>query len=439
MSVPRCPLRPAITNGIASLLCAALLLFAMPAGAFVISEDPFEESSFEIGGALRGYNLWLRGGPLASPSADPDDDPAALSILALRPKLELKRPRFDFVVHDELSSTSSTLPTELLDSTLSVGQGAEAPLWLPLQWTALGRSRFQLRDRIDWLYIRATFGDVSVSVGRQPVSLGRGQIWAPEDLLAPFSPLQLDTEYKSGIDAVRLDWTIFERATLLVIGSVGAREPADDFQVKSDGSALLGRFELAVKELRLGAQAGFVRGDWVGGMDLFVDLHHGSDLHGSGTVTYVPDRARRSYGRAAFHRAVLGTTLQPVDKLLVTAEAHFNGSGAPDPGHYLEEFASPRFAVGEEYNVGRLYAGAAANWEIHPLFSAVVSVIANLEDPSAMLAPELDYNPVQNAVVVAGAFIPVGKGLLYSANGATAQSEFGAYPEIYHADVKLYF
>lgn len=422
-----------------TLLALLLLLIATPARAFVVSEDPFEGNSFTVGGAVRSYNLVLRGGPLTSPLAPEEYNPAALSIVAVRPKLELKREKFDFTVHDELVSTASTLPTALVGSTLSIGRGAETPLWLPLQWTAADRASYQLRDRIDWLYMGYTLGDFSFKVGRQPVSIGRGKLWTPEDLLAPFSPLQINTEYKPGVDAARIDWTLSSNATLLVIGSLGALHPDHDFQVKKDGSALLSRFELTLDKLRLGALAGDVRGDAVGGIDLFVDLGHKSDLHGSGTVTYVPDRARRRYGRAAFNRAVLGTTTQPVKKLLVTAELYFNGSGAPKASDYLAEFSSPRFAVGEEYNVGRLYAGVAADWEVHPLLHALASAIVNLEDPSAILAPELDYNVAQNALLVAGAFIPVGRSPRYAGLSTTPRSEFGLYPEVYHLDAKLYF
>ncbi len=421
------------------LIVFALLLTATRASAFVLSEDPFEERSFEVGGAVRSYNLVLRGGPLTSSFAPPDANPAALSIVALRPKLELKRSDFELVVHDELTSTSSTLPTALVGSTLSIGQGAETPLWLPLQWTAVDRSSYQLDDRIDWLYARYTLGDVSLRLGRQPVSIGRGQLWTPEDLLAPFSPLQLNTEYKPGVDAARLDWTIAEHATLLVVGSLGARDPGHDFQVKKDGSALVSRFELSLERVRLGAMAGDVRGDAFGAIDLFVDLGHGTDLHGSGTLTYVPDAARRRYGRAAFNRAVLGTTTKPTKKLVLTAEAYFNGSGAPKPEDYLAELSSARFAVGEEYNVGRLYAGAAADWEVHPLLHALASAIVNVEDASAIFAPELDYNVAENALLVAGAFLPVGKKPDESGGGYRPRSEFGLYPEIYHLDAKLYF
>lgn len=413
---------------------------ASPARAIVLSQDPLEGNSLDVGGAVRSYNFLLRGGPLTGPFALPGWNPASVSILALRPEFELKRSsKLKLVVHDELTSIASTLPTALIGGALSLGQGRQAPLFLPLQWNAVNHDTYQLDDRIDWLYASYRVGDVSVTLGRQPITIGRGQIWTPEDLLAPFSPLALNTEFKPGVDAARVDWAASQAVTLSLFGVAGKLNPTHDFQIGSDGSAVMSRVEVAFGPMQLGAMGGYLRGDAMLGLDFFVDLGHGTDLHGAGTATFVPDAARRPYGRAAFNRAVLGTTTALGSRLHLTAEAFFNGAGAAYARDYLSELQSPRFEVGEVYNVGRAYAGVAADWEIHPLLHCVVTVLGNLADPSAIVAPELSYNLAQNALLVAGAFLPAGKGLREANGSLQAQSEFGLYPELYHVDAKLYF
>lgn len=432
-------MKPVSRTWLGAALWLGLSTLSAPSAAIVLSEDPLEGDSIDLGGAIRSYNFVLRGGPLTAPFVPADDNPASISIAAMRPKLEVKQGPLSFAVHDELTSTSSTVPTAALSSLIAIGQGATTPAWLPLQWTAVDRPNYQLTNRIDWLYARYHWESLAVTLGRQPVSMGRGQIWTPEDLLAPFSPLQLNTEFKPGVDALRLDWTLSETATLLLVGTLGKQNPTHDFEVGKDGSGALARGELSFDRLRIGGQAGVVRGDVVGGLDLFVDLGRGFDLHGEGTLTYVPDIERRVDGRKAFNRAVLGTTTALTSDLHVTAEAYFNGSGAAHPADYVTGFSSPRFTVGEVYNVGRLYAGVAADWQIHPLLHAVVSALSNLEDPSAILTPEFDYNVATNALLVAGAFIPLGKSPLYPGSSVVARSEFGLYPQLYHVDAKLYF
>jgi hypothetical protein len=413
---------------------------AAPARAIVLSEDPLEGNSLDVGGAVRSYNFLLRGGPLTSPLAPPGANPASVSILALRPEFELERSsELKLVVHDELTSTASTLPTALIGGALSLGQGRQAPLFLPLQWNAVNHDTYQLDDRIDWLYARYRFGDVSVTLGRQPITIGRGQIWTPEDLLAPFSPLALNTEFKPGVDAARVDWSASQAVTLSLFGVAGKMNPQHDLQIGSDGSAIMSRVQVALTPMQLGVMGGYLRGDAMLGLDFFVDLGHGTDLHGAGTATFVPDAARRPYGRAAFDRAVLGTTTELGSRLHLTAEAYFNGAGAAYARDYLSELSSPRFEVGEVYNVGRAYAGVAADWEIDPLLHCVATVLGNLTDPSAIVAPELRYNLAQNALLVAGAFVPVGKRLSDTGGSVEAQSEFGLYPDLFHVDAKLYF
>jgi hypothetical protein len=405
-----------------------LLLLSAPGRAAVVSEDALAGDSFAVGGSARTYNLVLRGGPLSSPSTPAGFDPAAVSSVYLRPQLALKRGfGLDFVLHDELASTTSSVPGGSLTGSLSLGQGRPAPVWLPLQWSLAGRDTYRLENRIAWLYARYHIGSLSLTLGRQPVTLGRGQIWTPEDLIAPFSPLQIDTEFKPGADAVRLDWDASETLSVMLVGAA-----AND----SD-SALLSRVELRSANLRLGVLLGDVRQDGVGGLDLFVDLGAGTDLHGEGTLTWVGSAERRPWGRRAFTRAVVGTTRELSSKLHVTAEAYFNGAGAREAADYVGELSSRRLSVGEAYNLGRIYAGLAAQWQLHPLLSADLAAIANLQDPSAIIAPVVRYSLAENASIVAGAFIPLGPAPRHTTTIA-ARSEFGLYPQMYHVDAKLW-
>ncbi len=405
-----------------AILCLALGLVSTNVHAFVLSEDPLEGDSLSLGGTVRMYNLMLRGGPLETTGAFSPPNPASVSILAMRPALELKKSwGLDLVIHDELTSTSSSLPATLSAGALSLGQGAQAPVWLPLQWSLVDDPvyNYQVRDRIDWMYARYTTGDVTFTLGRQPISIGRGQIWTPEDLIAPFSPLQIDTEFKPGADAARVDWNPSESVTLMLAGAAA----------KDDNSAVIGRAEVALDPLRVGVMAGSVRTDAVVGMDFFADLGGGTDLHGEATTTWVTQRARRPSGRRGFERAVIGTTSEPAKKLHVTAEAYWNGAGASKQDDYLAEAASPRVAIGETYTLGRVYGGVGADWEAHPLLHVELSAIANLHDPSAIIAPTLRYSVAQNASLIAGAYVPIG----------ATRTEFGLYPEIYHVDAKLWF
>lgn len=422
-------------------LCAAGLLATSSARAWVLSEDPLEGTSLEVGGTARSFDYLMHGGLLDTPLSPPDASPAGVSLLALRPKIDwTASEHLRFVAHDELTTTLSSLTLDEAEGPLGFGQGRRAPVWLPLQADLATSSRVAVRDTVDWLYVRYSVGAAQITVGRQPVTIGPGVLWTPMDLLAPFSPVQIDTEFKPGVDALRSDLRLGDAVTLTMLGQLGRSAGASDFAADAAGSAELARLGVALGSTRIGAMGGYVRQDVVGGVDGFYDLGHGIDLHGAVTVTDVPEAARRRWGRTAFARALLGSTFEARSNVHATIEAFYNGSGAPDSDGYLTELSSPRFAIGEEYDVGRYYAGAVVDWQPHPLVHLGLAELTNLQDPSALIAPQLRYDLAKNTLVVAGAFVPLGARPKIDALGVpTTPSEFGLYPFVYHVDLKAYF
>src|SRR5690606_19624752 len=86
----------------------------------------------------------------------------------------------------------------------STGVGLTAPEALPLTWD-VHEGDILVRGRTDRAWVRGRFGGVDATLGRQPVSFGNGRISTPRDLVAPFHPATVDTEYKPGVDAARVD------------------------------------------------------------------------------------------------------------------------------------------------------------------------------------------------------------------------------------------
>jgi hypothetical protein len=250
----------------------------------------------------------------------------------------------------------------------------------------------------------------------------------------------VDTEFKPGVDGLRLDLPLSEVATFTLVGVVGRTGTSKNFDISADGSAVLPRVDLTLGTTRVGVMAGWVRRDVVCGADLFVDLGSGADFHAEATVTHVPIVARRPYGHADFIRAAAGFSQTLTAKLHLVTEAYWNGAGAPDVEDYVSELESERFQAGEVYNVGQLYAGASAVWDVHPLVELTATALVNAKDPSALAALGARYNVARNVLLLAGAFLPVGRTVrLNGAGQPEARSEFGLYPFQYYVDAKIYF
>ncbi|MDH5395913.1 MAG: hypothetical protein OEW97_06530, partial [Gammaproteobacteria bacterium] len=59
---------------------------------------------------------------------------------------------------------------------------------------------------IDRLSYKHRYKNTTLTLGRQPIDWGSGRFWQPLNIFGAFSPIDLDTDYKPGIDAARLNW-----------------------------------------------------------------------------------------------------------------------------------------------------------------------------------------------------------------------------------------
>jgi hypothetical protein len=420
---------------------AAAALVVSSSGAVhaaVLKEDPLSGDSLSLGVTARSFNYVMDGGLLAAPDLGPNANPVGVSVSDLRLRGELQRGDWLTVaVHDSLTLTTSSFSLAEAGGPLALGQGRLPATWLPLDWSITDGPQLSMHDRIDWGYARVTKDAISLTVGRQPVTFGRGALWTPEDIVDPFSPVQIDTEFKPGLDAARVDVTFGHHVTLAVLGVAGDARDTHDFAIHEDGSSAMQRLEVSLGTTRLGLMTGYVRGDGFGAADLFVDLG-GADLHGEVTGTYVPEASRRPFDREVFGRAVLGSTFQLSSRLTGTVEGYWNGSGTTHPSRYAEELASPRLASGETYNLGVLYGGVVADVTLHALVHVAAAAIVNLIDGSALIAPSVHFNASTNTQLIAGGFFPLGKRPDFSPT-PIARSEFTLYPSLFHFDLKAYF
>lgn len=55
---------------------------------------------------------------------------------------------------------------------------------------------------IDRLYYKQQIDRFALSVGRQAIDWGSGRFWQPMNVFGAFSPIDLDTDYKTGIDSI---------------------------------------------------------------------------------------------------------------------------------------------------------------------------------------------------------------------------------------------
>ena len=419
----------------ALILASALPVLAVrPARAVVLSEDPLAEKSTELGLILRSF-LFSLFGTVLEPPINPlgDANPSATSILDLRLYASHKTPSWSFVIHDQLTTTLRSNGTL---GPLGLGRGVAPPRWLPLRFTATDQPTLVMASTVDWGYVAYNHGGVTVTVGRQPVTFGRGKVWRPTDLVSTFALTEVDTEYKPGADAARVDWSR-GNLSITAVAATGELESDHDLDASLQGTTALARATYGLSHGQVAATGGYVRGDAMAGADGAWDFES-FDAYAEATVTMPTDRSLASPIAGSgdvVPRAVVGATFHHGD-VTVSPELWWNGFGTFDRDQYLAIAASPRVGVGEQISLGRANVVGSLLWQAHPLLTVTGAAIVNPRDPSGLITVGLGYSVSNDVEASIGGYVPLGRKPDASSGLPVARSEYGSYPYFLFARLK---
>jgi hypothetical protein len=378
--------------------------------------------------ALGGYAFTLGGlqrlpvdvapGTLEPPP--PDHLGLSATVLRLEWKADLGR-HVTVELHQRgYLRTSSEAPG---GQKLGLGVSTVPKRTFDLRSVAYDEERLLLEHDIDRLAVRTDLGDVDVSIGRQAITWGFASLFPVADLWTTFSPFELDTSQKRGVDAIRV---LYSHSRLVELeGVIADRGSWRDLSAGLRAVTYLASSDVYLaftKQWReLIALAG--AGAMLGNFKLRGDIAGPYDLDG------------RSLSRP---RASLGADYMQA-RFTVTVEGHYNGTGVAHAGDYLTHLTtSPVVARGESYWLGRWYAGAAINWKLSELFQLVLTTLGNLQDPSLVLASSLTYQISQETSLSLGAFQGVGKRPVVGTT-TSLRSELGSVGGLYYLSLSSFF
>jgi len=334
------------------------------------------------------------------------------------------------VVHDRLQAQVMSAGAPF-GETAGIGVSVVPGRAFDLRADLLTEPRLQVWHDLDRLAVTAYTGVADVTVGRQAVTWGISSLFPVADLWTQFSPFELDTEEKPGMDGVRV--LLYPTSGLEVDGVVSDRGPVAHLSWRDVSAGLRATLSLPSADV-YGAVGKF----W-------------NELIGLGGAAFVLDRTKlRLEGAWPYdldaHGMELPRLTAGVDwlssRVTLTGEVHYNGVGARDAGGYLAQLTDPRFARGESYFLDRYYAGGAVSWQADAegRMSVVLSGLVNLSDPSAALTPLLSYDFGQTTSVSVGALETFGKKPYFPAFGfPDIRSEYGTYGSLWFTRVSVFF
>ncbi|NIM18871.1 MAG: hypothetical protein GTO42_02450 [Candidatus Latescibacteria bacterium] len=296
---------------------------------------------------------------------------------------------------------------------------------------------FAIHHNLDRALITLVTKNADIFLGRQAIAWGSARAVNPTDVVAPYTFDELDVEDRIGVDAFRIR---------IPIGALGELDNGyifgDEFDF--DESAFFSRCKLYIARsdvtaLLLGFRESFLVGVDVarslGGAGVWIEAAH--------VFTGALNSNERDSGEDYF-RATVGCDYSFTGKAYGFIEYHINSAGATDPEEYLGRFSKPAYADGAVYLMGRHYLVPGLMLQPTPLFTLDAQALWNLLDPSILIAPMLEYNIAENIYISGGAFIGFGKmphrdaGEMQDSSTAF-RSEFGSYPDVYFASLRIYF
>ena len=265
--------------------------------------------------------------------------------------------------------------------------------------------KFVALHRLDRLWLGYANDKTVVRFGRQALSWGNGLIFSPMDIVNPFDPAMIDTEFKAGDDMLYGQYL---------------RDNGNDIQfayvIRRDimsGDPEFQESTVAVKYHGIAGNAEF---------DLLVARNYGD--------TTVAVGGNRSIGGAILRGdlvvtdATSGTKVQLVTSLSYSwvwggknvsgvLEYYFDEFGQKDGRYDTSSLAKnpellQRLARGQTFTIGRHYIGGGLTIEMTPLWILAPTVFANIEDKSALLQIITRNNLSENMEFIGALNLPLG-------------------------------
>jgi hypothetical protein len=272
-----------------------------------------------------------------------------------------------------------------------------------------------LYHRIDRLALTVAPDWGTVTAGRYAVTWGNGFLFNPMDLFNPFSPTDIERDYKIGDDMVLAQVPTGNVGNFQLL-YVPRRDPISG--------------DITWEESSLAAKVHLLQGSME--FDLLAARHFEDQVFGVGGSGYLLDAAwRMDVTWTRLHEgspdpnylslvANLDYSWMWWDKNFYGfLEFFYSGIGKDN---YQEALSDPeilsRIARGELFTLGRTYLAGSLQIEIHPLVNFFITAITNVGDPSGILQPRLTWDITGDLQLLVGADV------VWGAEG----SEYGGIP-----------
>ncbi len=273
---------------------------------------------------------------------------------------------------------------------------------------------------VDRLYFNRHFSNYGVSFGRQAVDWGSGRFWQPLNLFGSFSPTELDTDYKPGIDAIVAD---YYPSTLSALSAIYAFAPQNQ-SIINDSAALHYRRQVGEQSELALVGANIIGNPVIGGAFESVWGEVGWRLEGI--------YARPEEGNESVVYWITGLDYQFSNQTLLSVEYYDNSRGATSEMELATSATDPLVVSGLQLHLSRRLLAIGLSRELGPLLQGGYTVLSSaVKDSNDSLAWSflhqfnLTYSVSNESDLLLSLVVPTGRGLSPTSEPRT---EFGHLP-----------
>ncbi len=305
----------------------------------------------------------------------------------------------------------------------------------PLDDSILGVGEtYRWRHELDRASIALSLGGVDLKIGRQAIGWGRGLMFSAVDIFAPFTPLEVDREWRRGVDAVRGTLPLSDLFSMDLVAAFGESEETSAFALRVhgyvgslDGEIIVGRrysdtFYAATASLPV----------WDAELHGEVALFNTPETLPHGNILGREDLAAKSVIGGSYSVDVgMG--------ILVAAEHHFSGFGVGEIGDLETRLEDPAFRDralrGDTQIMGRHAGVLQVSYGISTLSPGTLSWIFSPTDGSGVLIPSITWAATDWFTVAASAYVAHGA----DPEDGRLRSEYGATPTSGLVQISFYY
>jgi hypothetical protein len=326
-------------------------------------------------------------------------------------------------VHNRLQAQVASSEAGMGESSVGFGVSVIPGRRWDLSSVFVDKERLRVWHDIDRLSLTWYTEFADMTVGRQAITWGISNVYPVADLWAQFSPFELDTEEKPGVDAVRI---LKYPSSGLEIDAV----IADRGSSRNLSAGIRASLSLSWADLYAGGGKFWREAMGLAGISAPIGS---CKLRAEAAIPYDLDLNDFRLPRITLGFDRLG------GETMLSAEYNFNGIGATDAKHYIGVLEDPRYGQGETYFLGRHNLGATVGWTPgNDRLSLTLTALTNLQDPSGAFVPNLTYDLGQNTRLSAGALLSFGDTPVFEPE-TELRSEFGTYGDFVFTMVSVYF